>query len=328
MAVHIIRNIMKILLTVFVLVALFSCVRLEANNHINNNKIVVNAVVSDKIYIDGSEGWVNFKNSGGCTGAGNPLDPYVIRDLTIYSDGSGNCIEIVNSDAYFIIEYCYLTNVDGSGFRSENVKNGRIINNQCSHNYIGITIENSQNMIIQGNMVYYNTIYGINIFDSSRNIICENDVRYTRETAVYIELGKKNQVFNNIVSDNGQWGIAIVRTTANEIYGNQLRNTAGGGIYFEDSACVIFFKNDIDDDSIEYVVQNTCPFTSELITYLVIGVLMLVNLSVGVTVQKRLIRSREEREEKEGIQVEEASKSDEMIEVEEKLEEKAILESF
>ena len=181
-------------------------------------------------------------------------------------------------------------------------------------------------MIVQGNTVIHNTVYGINVYESNRNLICGNTITNTDETAIYLEFSMKNHVFNNIASDNGLWGIAIVRTGANEIYGNQLRNNAGGSIYFEDSSCLIFFQNDLDDDSLEYVTQNTCPFTSELITYLVIGVLMLVIISVGVIVQKRSIKPRKESVEKKGIQVEVASKSDKMKVVEENLEEEAILE--
>ncbi|MFX1489388.1 MAG: hypothetical protein ACFFBI_09585, partial [Promethearchaeota archaeon] len=61
-----------------------------------------------KIYINNN--WSDAKAAGICTGSGNYSDPYVIEDLVIDAGGSGSCIWIVNSSAFFKIENCTLYN--------------------------------------------------------------------------------------------------------------------------------------------------------------------------------------------------------------------------
>ena len=66
--------------------------------------------ISKKIYIDGNQGWIDFRNAGNCTGSGTYSDPYIIKDLVIDGESSGNCILIENSDGYFLIQNCTLYN--------------------------------------------------------------------------------------------------------------------------------------------------------------------------------------------------------------------------
>ncbi|MBN1803313.1 MAG: right-handed parallel beta-helix repeat-containing protein, partial [Candidatus Lokiarchaeota archaeon] len=94
-----------------------------------------------------------------CSGYGNSTHPYIIENLTINGNRLGSCIEIRNSNAYFVIRNCTLFNSSSgsypyfdAGICLYNTSNGRIINNNCSGNYgNGITLyEYSSNNTISG----------------------------------------------------------------------------------------------------------------------------------------------------------------------------------
>ena len=68
-----------------------------------------NSVISSMIFIDGNQGWVDFKSAGNCTGQGILSDPYLIKNLIINGYGSSYGIFIKFSDVYFKIENCLLS---------------------------------------------------------------------------------------------------------------------------------------------------------------------------------------------------------------------------
>ena len=140
-----------------------------------DNKNLKNSAVSEKIHIDNN--WTAVKSAGICTGNGLYSDPYIIEDLVIDAEGSGSCILIENSDVYFRIENCTLYK-SGSGWidagiRLVYVNKSRLIDNNCSSNYVGIQLCNSTANTISGNTANDNH-YGIDLRDSNNNIISGN----------------------------------------------------------------------------------------------------------------------------------------------------------
>jgi len=110
------------------------------------------SAVSGKIHIDNN--WTAAKAAGICTGDGTYSDPYVIEDLVIDGGSSGSCILIEYSNVYFKIENCTVYNSvitggnwDDAGILLRNTKNGQLIRNNCSSNYYGINLGNSNNRI-------------------------------------------------------------------------------------------------------------------------------------------------------------------------------------
>ena len=102
----------------------------DFSNEINRNLKI--SGISGKIHINNN--WTDAKTAGICTGSGTYMDPYVIRDLIINSNYSGNCILIENSFIYFKIENCTLYNSGShnwAGIRLKNVYNGILIDNNC-----------------------------------------------------------------------------------------------------------------------------------------------------------------------------------------------------
>ena len=112
------------------------------------------SAVSGTIHINNN--WSATEGAGICTGNGTISEPYVIEDLEINGGGSGTCILIENSDDYFIILNCTVTNSgvnwgDG-GIKLSNVDNGHLINNSVSScGYEGIILDSSHNNSIKGN---------------------------------------------------------------------------------------------------------------------------------------------------------------------------------
>jgi len=118
-----------------------------------DNKNLKISAVSEKIHIDNN--WTAAKTALICTGNGTYSEPYIIEDLEIDVEGSGNCILIENSDVYFKIENCTVYNSGPSyhnaGIRLSNVNNSLIISNNCSSNYYGIYLLECNNNTISGN---------------------------------------------------------------------------------------------------------------------------------------------------------------------------------
>lgn len=79
---------------------------------------------SKKIYLNGNSDWSAAKAAGICTGSGTESDPYVIEDLIIDCEGSGNFFWIQDSSVYFKIENCTIYNAGEDGIKFRFVDNG------------------------------------------------------------------------------------------------------------------------------------------------------------------------------------------------------------
>ncbi|GAG54450.1 unnamed protein product, partial [marine sediment metagenome] len=114
-----------------------------------------------------------------CTGSGTWSDPYLIKNLIIDGGGTGTCIDILNSDVYFIIQNCTLYNAGShpdAGIKLENTNNGILITNNCSFNNAkGIFLLYSNNNTISGNIANKND-FGIRVANGNNNRILGNNV--------------------------------------------------------------------------------------------------------------------------------------------------------
>ena len=140
--------------------------------------------ISGHIHIDDNDpvcNWSVAMEAGICTGNGTYFEPYVIEDFVINGGSVGSCIWIENSNVYFRIENCSLTNsaklLTQAGIKLNNVNNSYLINNNCSFNDNGIRADNCYNNTITGNTAYTNTAIntiGIYLLHSDYNIITGN----------------------------------------------------------------------------------------------------------------------------------------------------------
>jgi len=81
-----------------------SCISLEIYTSYEIKTSQFHNLTGSPIIINGNGGWytVNLTVEW-CTGSGTFNDPYIIQNVLIDGQNSGNCIEIKNSDVYFII---------------------------------------------------------------------------------------------------------------------------------------------------------------------------------------------------------------------------------
>jgi len=230
----------RIVLFTLVILFLFSCMfmafRNEAINHIEFNKEKLSQIeqsgswnlIGTTISIDNNWTAVNTTYDW-CTGEGTESEPYIIENITIAAQDSGNCIEIQNSNEYFIIQNCSLSNAGAGSYPNaditlHNVTNGKIINNYCYSNYNGICLVESNNNTVLGNTASNNIYYGIYMENSSYNTVSGNTAS-NNDNGIYMVYSSYNTISGNTASNNDN-GIYMVYSSYNTISGN-LMNLCG-----------------------------------------------------------------------------------------------------
>ena len=247
-------------LTISVLVLIFICLIMlndyKKENLLENKKsIQINEKVNIKsadywnltgtpIKIDndgGSSGFITWADATGqdwCSGDGTWGTPYVIENVTINGEGSGSCIEIKDSNVYFLIKNCSVSNsgvgAGVAGIKLYNVYNGSIVNNTCSYkNRFGIFLQNSNNNTVLGNTAN-NTIDGIHLLESYNNTISGNNASNNTGNGIYLYQSYNNTVSGNTANDNKDNGIFLWYSNNNTVSGNTANNTVDG-IYLLES---------------------------------------------------------------------------------------------
>jgi hypothetical protein len=178
---------MNITLGMILGIIFFLSIRVNNNLNITGDNSLDNlnlklSKVSGKIHINGNSDWLAFKNAGNCSGSGTASDPYVLEDLVIDGGSVGSCILIENSDVYFMILNCTLTNSGGlinadhdGGIKFLNVSNGHIFNSTLSNNNYGFYCDVSQNVAIIGNLI--ENRYGVKLLYSNDSLAYFNDFK-------------------------------------------------------------------------------------------------------------------------------------------------------
>ena len=203
------RN-LTITFSLFFFVIFLSQFNITGVNNESNLNLANTSSLASKIFIDGNEGWVNFRNLGNCTGSGISSDPYIIQDIIIDGGGLGNCIEIYDSTVYFKIENCTLINSGGqttnAGIYFNNVQNGKIVNCLCKTNENGIYLLSSDGNEIKNNFVTKNDAAGIRLEQGNNNLISGNNVTYNIYSGIYV-VCPSSIITRNIVDHNGYFEI-------------------------------------------------------------------------------------------------------------------------
>jgi parallel beta-helix repeat protein len=188
------------------------------------------------IIIDDSGGegiiWTDALIEPWCSGSGTWRDPYLIENVTIDGTGIGHCIFIENSDVFFIIRNCTFynsgTEYANAGIFLFNACNGKITNNTCYNNDMGIVLwGESQNNTVSNNIVKHNNNEGIRTGTelASNNNISENLAKFNYQ-GIQIE-GENNTISNNKAMANTDRGI-VVGGNSNFVTENVVKNNAEG----------------------------------------------------------------------------------------------------
>ena len=86
--------------------------RLEDREKFDTNLRASSAwnLTGNPILIDGNSAWQTIVTEPWCSGAGTWNDPYIIENVYMDGQNSGSCIEIRNSDVFYIIRNSTLYN--------------------------------------------------------------------------------------------------------------------------------------------------------------------------------------------------------------------------
>jgi parallel beta-helix repeat protein len=232
---------------------------LDSNIHHENN-LKTSGLPCDPISISGNLGWETAAaNEEWCTGDGTLEIPYVIENVDVDAQDGPYCIEIIGSDAHFIIRNCKTYNSIGNGILLDSVRNGKLINIDCYDNNRGITLTNSYDNAIENNFIS-NNIEGIFFFRSENNYISQNTVT-SNSYGITAHLSNNNFILDNFVTFHTWHGIKLSQSHYNLVSGN-IANDNQYGIYLwvsEDNDIVGNVAN-LNDRGI--LVDDFCYFNN------------------------------------------------------------------
>ncbi len=169
-------------------------------------------------------------SSQGWPGSGTKGDPYRIENLNI--TGTGDCINIQDTRAYFIIQNCLLNSMDkssSSGIYMDNATNSRIYSNIFTQNYRGLYVLHSPNMTIEGN-VFYDNVYGIFFTQESYCNITDNSFGAHDEAPIRIGFSNDLQVAENTIEPGSKYGIYAIFSSNTIIESNIITEATDYGM--------------------------------------------------------------------------------------------------
>ncbi len=185
------------------------------------------------------------QNFAWCYGSGTEKDPYILENIYLDGKGSGNCIEIKNSNASFIIRNCTLlncgTDYENAGIRLDHAHYGTLQNNTCSNNgQIGIYIYFSNETHVFKNVLTSNYI-GIKLDYGENNHFLNNTILYNSYSGIVIKRADNNIIENNTAVYN-RYGIMCENSDVNYLSTNNF-SVNGGGIRVEYCSSNLFSNN-------------------------------------------------------------------------------------
>ena len=220
------------------------------SNDFNSSKDLSNLQSSQGlaiIYINDINDWDNI-----AAGSGTSNDPYVISGLNINANGFIYGILIENSNVYFVIEQCTISNAGGAAIRLQNVVNGHLMENNLSHNNGGIKVHAGENNQIIDNIVTFNEQYGLDLTNGLGNNIFDNTISHNNGWGMFIYESDQTTITRNVVNANAQVGILVESdsdTTDNNIITDNTVNYNGwNGIYLEKSRYSTISGNILEDN--------------------------------------------------------------------------------
>jgi len=242
------------------------------SNHLNNeleNETLTNMKLmgagywklNETIFIDGSAtgmgahnwSWVKSQDWFG-GGNGTWSNPYIMENITIDAQGVGSCIEIRNTDVYFIIRNCTAINSEYSGSSNFagiefiNVNNSKLIKNNCSYNPdLGIKLQNCNNNSLIGNIVM-NNLRGTILYNSLNNSVSANIMNNNTGYGLSIRGGSHyNNISKNIIN-NQYRGLEMDGSHNNYINENTIYNNRERGFFMNRAHYSKIYENNISNN--------------------------------------------------------------------------------
>ncbi|MCK5159924.1 MAG: right-handed parallel beta-helix repeat-containing protein, partial [Candidatus Heimdallarchaeota archaeon] len=203
--------------------------------------------ILEPFIIDNSGGgdytWIEVSLEPWCTGSGTWKDPYIIENASINGHNLNNCLEIQNSNVFFIIKNSIFYNASATGYNAglwmSNTNNSKIMKNEFSFN---------KNNGLHFESCYNNTIIKNNIFMNDFGI----DIRYS----------SNNSILNNYLTSNDVFGIHFYHTNQSLILNNTFANNNFKAIVFQFTRANSIIKNDFYNNTYDVIDLSSCSDTS------------------------------------------------------------------
>lgn len=128
---------------------------------------------------------------------------------------------------------------------------GQIVESYVSHNFYGVYSFDMDGLVIRGNEVHHNIMYGIDPHTRSNRLVIEGNVSHDngKHGIILAEDCSDSQVRNNVVYNNLHHGIVIFQRSNNNIVeGNTSYGNGGHGINVNDSTNTIVRGNNVYDN--------------------------------------------------------------------------------
>ncbi|MHA1147885.1 MAG: right-handed parallel beta-helix repeat-containing protein [Promethearchaeota archaeon] len=238
------------------------------------------------IYITGD----NWSASGAPwiqVGAGTISNPHIIENVTIDGGNQRSCIQIENSNDYFIIRNCSVYNALGAGDAGINLINvvqGMVSDNFVYNNYgdgirlssatNNITIENnwcfnnsmsgiyctsSENNTIKGNQALNNTSNGITLYDNCLNFTIEDNViANNSQNGILLQNNcSVHTIRNNNIFNNSVYGISFsMKSNESIVIGNKITSHSTGVNCTFDCKDNLFYLNEFRNNTVQAYDQT------------------------------------------------------------------------
>ena len=202
--------------------------------------------------------------NGVISGNGTEMAPYVIANWRIIGPFTQPCIEIRDTSAFFIVQDCIISNGENIGaIRLETLQNGVLMNNtiydseygigcdqinnvNISYNHCydvvdaGISISNSEDILISDNVVNNNDRWGIILHNSNRSSVIGNFAYQNLWDGIRLYSGFFCLIQNNTCVNNDYYGIILYYSEENTITQNNCSFNKMYGI------CILFESRNND----------------------------------------------------------------------------------
>jgi parallel beta-helix repeat protein len=190
--------------------------------------------VHDPILINDSADLASQAANESWPGDGSQASPYVIRNYSIDASSISGII-VFDTDAYFIIENCYLY-LGNMGLGTFDgiclwrCSNGTLSNNSCTDDYYGIRLVSSCGITLYNNSCSANDMEGIFLSAGSNdNSLIGNNCSGNTEAGMRVEDSSGNTVTNNTCFYNYE-GIDIIRSSENTVNNNTIGDSTGSDV--------------------------------------------------------------------------------------------------
>lgn len=193
------------------------------------------------IIIDGRSDWEIFNSTHAwCNGAGTKDDPYIIENIIINGSLTNYCVNISNSNIYFIFRNCTFFNA---------------LMNQFYH--AAVFFQNISHGKLQENKIYYNTGSGISLLSCTNVTIISNIIHHNDYMGIYSEYSNYTMIVHNNISTNF-FGIYIMMDNNNSIIANSILSNERDGLYLRESNFVNISRNVASYHSVIGIMLDYC----------------------------------------------------------------------